>query len=136
MIIDKDEFRELGFECSEEEEALLDGCLKRAEYMLNALCGNALCSVMAGNESSCALIKQAAALQADALMKQARRETSDVKTETTTTRVSLGDLSYTESSSGASSSGTTDEADVAETVKGLLRAAGCFRGTGIVEVIE
>lgn len=126
MIIDKDEFRELGFECSEEDEELLEGCLKRAEYMLNALCGNALNSAMAANESSSALIKQAAAFQAEALLKAARLGVS----AETTTRVSLGDLSYTENSSEASAF------DVTDTVKRLLRAAGCFWGSGCVEVIE
>lgn len=130
MIIDKDEFRELGFECSEEEEELLEGCLKRAEYMLNALCGNALNSAMAANESSRALVKQAAAFQADALLKAARLSVSAAGT---TTRVSLGDLSYTENSSNDSE---VSAFDVTDTVKRLLRAAGCFLGTGCVEVIE
>lgn len=136
MIIDKNEFGELGFECSEENETLLDNCLKRAEYILNALCGNTLYSAMAESESSRELIKQAAAFQADALLKQARSEASAAKAETTTTRVSLGDLSYTEEGSGVSGSAADAAFDVTETVKKLLRAAGCFRGSGIVEVIE
>lgn len=134
MIIDKNEFKELGFECSEEDATLLNGSLKRAEYMLNALCGNTLYSAMAASESSRELIKQAAAFQADALLKQARSKSSAA--EATTTRVSLGDLSYTENSSGASGSSEAAELDVTDTVKKLLRAAGCFCGSGIVEVIE
>lgn len=130
MLIDKEEYRELGFECSEDEEELLESCLKRAEYMLNALCGNALNSAMAANESSRALIKQAAAFQAEALLKAARL---GVSAAGTTTRVSLGDLSYTENGSDSSEASAFD---VTDTVKRLLRAAGCFWGSGCVEVIE
>lgn len=129
MIIDKEEFTELGFECSETEEELLESCIKRAEYMLNALCGNSLNSAMAANESSCALVKQAAAFQAEALLKAERLGVS----AGTTTRVSLGDLSYTENSSDSSE---VSAFDVTDTVKRLLRAAGCFWGSGCVEVIE
>ncbi len=129
MIIDKEEFTELGFECSEAEDELLESCLKRAEYMLNALCGNSLSSAMAANESSRALIKQAAAFQTEALLKAARLGVS----AGTTTRVSLGDLSYTENGSNGSDASAFD---VTDTVKRLLRAAGCFWGSGCVEVIE
>lgn len=135
MIIDIDEFRELGFDCSKEDEALLNGCLKRAEYMLNALCGNALYSAMTENAGSNALIKQAAAFQADALLKEARRETSTASAQSTVTRVSLGDLSYTEDISVGSST-TAAAFDITDTVKRLLRAAGCFWGSAGVEVIE
>ncbi len=132
MIIDKEQFKELGFECSAENEELLNGCLKRAEYMLNALCGNALQSAMSQSESSCALIKQAAAFQADLLLKPALA----AKSEASTTRVSLGDLSYTENSSEGADPETTAAVDVTETVKRLLRAAGCFWGLGSVGVVE
>ena len=113
MIISKEEFKELGFTYDAQNEELLESCLKRAEYILNGLCGGVLASAMAQSKSNAALIKQAAAFEADALL----------KSETGTNgmaRVSLGDLSYTESSS---SNGT---ADVSQTVKKLLRAAGCF----------
>ena len=113
MIISKEEFKELGFTCDAQNEELLESCLKRAEYILNGLCGGVLASAMAQSKSNEALIKQAAAFEADALL----------RSETGTNgmaRVSLGDLSYTESSS---SNGT---ADVSQTVKKLLRAAGCF----------
>ena len=113
MIISKEEFKELGFTCDAHNEELLESCLKRAEYILNGLCGSVLASAMAQSKSNEALIKQAAAFEADTLL----------RSETGTNgmaRVSLGDLSYTESSS---SNGT---ADVSQTVKKLLRAAGCF----------
>ena len=122
MIISKEEFKELGFTCDAQNEELLESCLKRAEYILNALCGSVLASAMAQSKSNASLIKQAAAFQADALLK-AETGTNGME------RVSLGDLSYTESSS---SNGT---ADVSQTVKKLLRAAGCLSGAA-VEVRE
>ena len=116
MIISKEEFRELGFKCDAQNDELLESCIKRAEYILNGLCGGMLASVMAQSKSNAALIKQAAAFEADALL----------KSETGTNgmaRVSLGDLSYTESSSKSSAGSVLD---VSQTVKKLLCAAGCY----------
>lgn len=121
MIIDKNDFKELGFVCDTQNEQLLESCIKRAEYVLNALCGGTLASAMAQSESNAALIKQAAAFEADALLKA--ELSGDM------TRVSLGDLSYTESTAKS-------PLDVPQTVKKLLCAAGCFFGAGSVEVIE
>lgn len=122
MIITIDEFRELGFECAEADEDRLTGCIKRAEYVLNALSRGTLGSAMAQCESNAFMIKQAAAFEADALLKSELSGGAE--------RVSLGDFSYSESSTGGG------VIDVPETVRRLLCAAGCLFGAGSVEVIE
>ena len=132
MIISKNEFKELGFVCDTQNEKLLEGCIKRAEYILNALCGGTLASAMAQSKSNAELIKQAAAFEADALLKAESSPTTEPSSNTT--RVALGDLSYTESS-GYTESAKTSTVDVPRTVERLLRAAGCFSGAA-VEVIE
>lgn len=124
MIITIEEFRELGFECAEADEDRLENCIKRAEAALNALSRGTLNSAMAQCESNAFMIKQAAAFEADALLKSELSGSME--------RVSLGDFSYSEGSQSASS-GTID---VPETVRKLLCAAGCFFGAGSVEVIE
>lgn len=119
MIITTEEFKELGFECEEENEDKLAGCIKRAEYVLNALSRGTLRSAMTQSESNAVMIKQAVAFEADALLKA---ELSDGYE-----RVSLGDLSYTSD---------VRDGDIPETARKLLCAAGCFFGAGIPEVIE
>ena len=115
MIISKDDFIELGFTYDAQNEELLESCIKRAECILNALCGGVLASAMAQSKGNASLIKQAVAFEADALLK-AESGTDGMS------RVSLGDLSYTESSESSS----VGVLDVSQTVKRLLRAAGCF----------
>lgn len=121
MIITIEEFRELGFECAEADEDRLEGCIKRAEYALNALSRGTLGSAMAQCESNAFMIKQAAAFEADALLKS--------ELSGGAARVSIGDFSYSEGSNGG-------VIDIPETVRKLLCAAGCFFGAGSVEVIE
>lgn len=132
MIISKEEFRELGFICDTQNEKLLESCIKRAEYVLNALCRGTLASAMAQSKSNAALIKQAAAFEADALLKAECSPTAEPSSSTT--RVALGDLSYTESS-GYIKNAKISAIDVPQTVKRLLCAAGCFSGAA-AEVIE
>ena len=124
MIISKEDFKELGFICEDKDEELLEGCIKRAEHILTALCGNALASAMAQSKGNASLIKQAVAFEANALLK-AESVTDGMA------RVSHGDLSYTEGSN--SSAGSV--LDVSQTVKKLLCAAGCYPYTA-VEVRE
>lgn len=116
MIISKEDFKELGFICETRDEELLESCIKRAEHILNALCGGVLASAMAQGKGNASLVKQAVAFEAAALL----------KTETgseSVSRVSLGNLSYTESSS----EGFADSVlNVSQTVKKLLCAAGCY----------
>ena len=120
MIITVNEFKELGFTCSPQDEQLLEGCIKRAEHILNALCGGVLASAMSQSKGNAVLVKQAIAFEADALLK-AESVTDGLA------RVSLGDLSYTESSN--SSAGSV--LDVSQTVKKLLCAAGCYPYTAV-----
>lgn len=120
MIITKNEFKEMGFDCTADTETLVEGCIKRAEYILNAVCGGTLNSAAAQSKSNLLLIKQAAAFQTDALLKDA--QSGDIS------RVTLGDLSYSQSD-------TKSSVNVPETVKRLLKAAGCFYGTA-TEVVE
>lgn len=124
MIITIEEFKEFGFECAEADEDKLENCIKRAECVLNAISRGTLSSAMAQCPSNAYLIKQAAAFEADALLKS--ELSGGVE------RVSLGDLSYSESSNGGSQSAV----DVPETVRRLLCTAGCFFGAGSVEVVE
>ena len=123
MIISKDDFRELGFICEAKNEELLESCIKRAEHILNALCGGVLASAMAQGKGNASLIKQAAAFEADALLKAELRAQQTELGEGSMTRVSLGDLSYTESSSEKTAGSVLD---VSQTVKRLLCAAGCY----------
>lgn len=128
MIITKEEFLELGFECAEADEDKLENCIKRAECVLNALSRGTLNSAMAQCPSNAYLIKQAAAFEADALLK------SELKSELSggAERVSIGDFSYSESSNSSLQSAV----DVPDTVRRLLCTAGCFFGAGSVEVVE
>lgn len=121
MIITIEEFKELGFECAEADEDRLENCIKRAEAALNALSRGTLNSAMAQCESNAFMIKQAAAFEADALLKSELSVGME--------RVSLGDFSYSEGSQGG-------VIDVPEVVRKLLCAAGCIFGTVSVEVIE
>lgn len=133
MIITVNEFKELGFNCSSQDEQLLEGCIKRAEHILNALCGGILNSAMAQGKGNASLIKQAVAFEADALLKAELKAQQTGIGEGSMTRVSLGDLSYTES--GSSGSSQNSPFDVSQTVIKLLRAAGCCPYTA-AEVME
>lgn len=124
MIITVEEFKELGFECAEADEDRLENCIKRAECVLNALSCGTLNSAMAQCESNAVLVKQAAAFEADALLKGELSGGME--------RVSLGDFSYTESTNG----GSQNAVDVPDVVRRLLSAAGCFYNSNSVEVLE
>ena len=132
MIISKEDFKELGFICEDKDEELLESCIKRAEHIINALCGNALASAMAQSKGNASLIKQAVAFEADALLKAELKAQRTELGESSMTRVSLGDLSYTES---GGDSLQNSPFDVSQTVKKLLCAAGCYPCTA-VEVRE
>lgn len=127
MIITVNDFKELGFICDADNEELLESCIKRAEHIINAMCGGVLASAMAQSKGNASLVKQAIAFEADALLKaQSNTDTGGLE------RVSLGDLSYTQSSSEKTAGSVLD---VSQTVKRLLCAAGCYPYTA-AEVIE
>lgn len=149
MIITKEEFFEMGF--AADDTALLERCIKRAEFVLNGLTGNRASVIALGEGAAADLIKQAAAFQTDSLYKEeaaiaakkaavGQSESSSNKTEE---RVSIGDFSYsTGSSESRSEKSSSTRADNEEyvpldrdkTVIRLLRAAGClYCGTEVLE---
>lgn len=118
MIITAREYKEMGFEPADIDETLLISYVKRAEHILNALCRERLAAA-AKNESTAALVKQAVAFETEHLIKTSNSGSMSC--------VSLGDVSYTESS-------VKQEDDVPQTVKTLLCSAGClFAGTEVSE---
>ena len=150
MIITKEEFFEMGF--TADDNALLERCIKRAEFVLNGLTGNRASVVALGNGSAADLVKQAAAFQTDSLFKEetaiaAKKAAASGQSESSSNkseeRVSIGDFSYStgmsESRSAASSSKSTDNIEYVpldrdKTVIRLLRAAGClYSGTEVLE---
>ena len=136
MIISKEDFKELGFTYDAQNEELLESCIKRAEHILNAMCGGALASAMAQSRGNASLIRQAAAFEADALLKAELSAQRTEFGESSMTRVSIGDLSYTESGfNGSSGSSQSSPFDVSQTVRKLLCAAGCYPYTA-AEVVE
>lgn len=152
MIITAIEFRELGFICDSQNETLLNSCIKRAEYILNALCRGMLASAMAQSEENAALIKQATAFEAEALLKaklleeraelNAGKLTQSSTSNSISKHVSIGDVSYTESNVSENSHKNASDSyfvsqpfNITKTVERLLRAAGCFPCTA-AEVVE
>lgn len=117
MIITTEEFKEMGFVCADEDLELLDGCIKRAEYVLSSLCGRDISQML--SEKNEKLIKQALAFQSAVLLNESRGGKLS--------RVSVGDFSYTED-------GGQKSAEISPTAKRLLCAAGCL--TSIAEVAE
>lgn len=151
MIITKEEFFEMGF--TADDTALLERCIKRAEFVLNGLTGNRASVSALGDGAAADLVKQAAAFQTNAILREelalAKEKTvipeqSESSSDKTEERVSIGDFSYStgtsESRSTKNSSTIVDNAgkyvplDHDRTVVRLLRAAGClYCGTEVLE---
>lgn len=141
MIITANEYKEMGFEAT--DSALLEKCIKRAEYVLNGISGGRASAVALGATPAADFVKQAAAFQAYAIyreetaLKAESGETSSSSSKTDE-RVTIGDFTYSSGSSSESSSGTaakivsSQPLDINQTVAGLLRAAGCFYGAAEV----
>ena len=141
MIITANEYKEMGFEAT--DSALLEKCIKRAEYVLNGISGGRASAVALGSTPAADFVKQAAAFQAYAIyreetaLKAESGETSSSSSKTDE-RVTIGDFTYSSGSSSESSSGTaakivsSQPLDINQTVAGLLRAAGCFYGAAEV----
>lgn len=123
MILSTKEFTAAGFTISPENQTLTENCIKRAERILNAMCRGRLASAAAQSAGAAELIKTAVAFEADALIKA---ELSRGGSE----RVSIGDVSYSETTERES------PPDVSQTVRNLMRAAGCFYGLAAAEVTE
>lgn len=123
MPLSIDDFERLGFDVPPGEEGKMGMYIARAEIMINALCGGNA-EDMINSESSFKLFEQALALEANYLY-QTEESGGNLS------RVTLGDLSYTEEAADK-----TSAEDIPDAVMKLLRAAGFFRGRGVVEVIE
>lgn len=135
MIISVEEFKEMGFSSSDDE--LTADCIKRAEYVLNSLSGGRAILVSHTSGACAEYVKQACAFQANAILREekAYREQS-AEPEKSIEKATIGDFSYTYSSSGADKRDSTDiqALDTNLTVIRLLRAAGClYTGTEVSE---
>ena len=122
MIITAEEYRAMGFTADDEE--VLESCLKRAEFVLEALTGGKAAAT-AEKDGKCAeLVKQAAGFQTSAMV---RTESERSASHSSEERVSLGDFSYTSSDSD-SEAVSAEAVDTDLTVIRLLRTAGCLFG--------
>ena len=65
MIITANEYKEMGFEAS--DSALLEKCIKRAEYVLNGISGGRASIIALGKAPAADFVKQAAAFQTYAI---------------------------------------------------------------------
>lgn len=127
MIITKEEFFEMGF--TADDDALLERCIKRAEFVLNGLTGNRASVAALGGGAAADLVKQAAAFQTDSLLKE-ERAANTIGAGKNTERVAIGDFSYTSSNTNEA----VQPLDRDKTVIKLLRAAGClYCGTEVLE---
>ena len=143
MIITVEEFKEMGF--SSGNDNLTADCIKRAEFVLNALSGGRAVPVSQTGGEAADYVKQACAFQANAILREenAVRElesqsNGESESEKNDERISIGDFTYTNSSSSSSSSKRSSKTegafvqplDTNFTVIRLLRAAGClYTGT-------
>lgn len=136
MIITKEEYFDMGF--TAEDAELLERCIKRAEFVLNGLTGGKAGAVALGNSTAANLVKQAAAFQTNAILREelayAAKKSAEAQSEE---RVSIGDFSYSTGTSERSSDDADSfikPLDSDKTVARLLRAAGCFyTGTEVLE---
>ncbi len=127
MIITADEYRNMGFECS--DEPLLESCLLRAEYTLSGLCEGRHLAALAAGGMAAECVKQAAAFQTAKLVKQ-EQQISVGSTE----RVAVGDFSYSVGTENAAASDDDTVYDLSMQTVRLLRAAGCMYGGREVRV--
>lgn len=126
MILTIDEYKDMGF--NSEDDELTSACIKRAEYVLNGLSGGKAIAVVQANGEEADYVKQACAFQANAII----REELALRGENIDEKVSLGDFSYSKSSSGGSD--YAKPLDTNFTVIRLLRLAGClYTGTEVCE---
>ena len=138
MIITVDEFKEMGFNSS--DDALTESCIKRAEYVLNGLSGGRAIPVSMTKGAAADYVKQACAFQASAIMREenALKKQQDSESErganSSSEKVSIGDFSYSVSKSDSTATSTSSKScaefveplDTNFTIIRLLRAAGCL----------
>ena len=144
MIITVDEYKEMGFDAT--DDALLEKCIKRAEFVLNGISGGRASAIALGTTPAADFVKQAAAFQTYAIYREETAllaESSEQSGSSTKRdeRVTIGDFTYSTGTSSSSSSGSTSKSsstaseplDINQTVAKLLRAAGCFYGAAEVK---
>lgn len=136
MIITAEEYSEMGFTYDSGDD--IEGCLKRAEYIIGAVTEGSYASALAAGGSAADYVKQAAAFQTQLLIKHERElkaagggSGGSVK-QSSTERVSIGDFSYSSGSSTSSSDTQTSQTVssgsgvMGEETARLLRASGCL----------
>ena len=145
MIITANEYREMGFDATDNE--LLEKCIKRAEFVLNGITGGRATLVALGTTPAADFVKQAAAFQASAIYREETALSAELSEQSgssskTDERVTIGDFTYSTGTSSSSSSGSASKSssalgieplDITQTVARLLRAAGCFYGAAEVK---
>ena len=68
MIITVNEYKEMGFEA--DDTALLENCIKRAEYVLNGISGGRAAVIALGTTPAADYVKQAAAFQTNSIYRE------------------------------------------------------------------
>lgn len=144
MIITANEYKEMGFDAT--DEALLEKCIKRAEFVLNGISGGRASAIALGATPAADFVKQAAAFQTCAIYREetallAESSEQSGSSSKTDERVTIGDFTYSTGTSSSSSSGSSSKGssaaseplDINQTVAKLLRAAGCFYGAAEVK---
>lgn len=144
MIITANEYKEMGFDAT--DEALLEKCIKRAEFVLNGISGGRASAIALGATTAADFVKQAAAFQTCAIYREetallAESSEQSGSSSKTDERVTIGDFTYSTGTSSSSSSGSSSKSsstaseplDINQTVAKLLRAAGCFYGAAEVK---
>jgi hypothetical protein len=133
MILTVEEYREMGFD--EDDEELLERCLKRAEFVIIGLTEGRALSALNGGGKPAEFVKQACLLQAQAILREEQEYENSIKNSESaesSEKVTVGDFSYstsTGSSSGKGSSSSIVSAfSTSNVVIHLLRAAGCMFG--------
>ena len=106
MIITANEYKEMGFDAT--DDALLEKCIKRAEFVLNGISGGRAATIALGSTPAADYVKQAAAFQTYAIYREETAllaEASESSEQSGSSskpdeRVTSGDLTY---STGTSS---------------------------------
>lgn len=123
MIITAEEFREMGFTASDDEE--LERCLLRAEYTIAGLTEGRYQTALAAGGKAAEYVKQAAGFQTCKLVKQQEQLSSAAGSSE---KVAIGDFSYSVSAESSTTAAAEEETvfDMSAQTVRLLRAAGCL----------
>lgn len=128
MIITADEYRDMGF--TAKDSAVLERCIKRAEYTIAGLCEGRHRAALAVGGMAEECVKQAAAFQTAKLVKQLEQEQQSSSAKNSE-KVTIGDYSYSVSEEASTSFDDEDNDgcyDLSMQTVRLLKAAGCLYG--------